>query len=82
MAENQLSKSSNAPFVVPHDVFDAMRREMNKIFGTLDLRPQEWPRCSPALKDAPSHPSSTFAKPAKPLSSRPNFLVSMTRTFQ
>lgn len=43
MAENQLSKSSNAPFVVPHDVFDAMRREMNNIFGTLDLRPQEWP---------------------------------------
>ncbi len=43
MAENQLSKSSNAPFTVPHNVFDAMRREMNKIFGTLDLRPQEWP---------------------------------------
>ncbi len=43
MAENQLSKSSNAPFAAPHTVFDAMRREMNKIFGTLDLRPQEWP---------------------------------------
>lgn len=43
MAENQLSKSSNLYFAGPHNVFDAMRREMNKMFGTLDLRPQEWP---------------------------------------
>lgn len=43
MAENQLSRSSNLSFAGPQNVFDAMRREMNKIFGTLDLRPQEWP---------------------------------------
>ncbi|MCB1483511.1 MAG: Hsp20/alpha crystallin family protein [Hyphomicrobiaceae bacterium] len=42
MSENSLPKP--VPQVsVPRNVFDAMRHEMSRIFGTLDLRSQDWP---------------------------------------